>query len=242
VNLLSINVYDKNEWVKAWESQFSKLDRNRWRLQVVCNGPRPDSSWIVASNPESDPTMGYKSCLDRVFLTADIENIVSVHAKTVLSNIKCLDSIIDSMNGHDACFLAKEPYAVVVSRNPPVIQWADPWQECLFVFAVKASKWRKLIAEVGGTKTGTEEAMTLSLEKLEFKVKRINRIGNNIFSPTGERGIFGNIATDGTSFNVHGTEDTSPDVSTSEYWNAVGLDQTSQAIRRHDIMNWFGNS
>lgn len=89
--LLSINTYDKDAYVDHWVRQAQTLDRSRWRLQVVKNGPTDvtwdSGGWETVRCANAPEPLGYRMALSATRVPSDIDAIVSVHAKSWLPDL-----------------------------------------------------------------------------------------------------------------------------------------------------------
>lgn len=237
-HLLAINVYDKYDWVDAWVKQFEKLDKDKWKLQIVCNGPNPKRGWVIAGN--NDQTSGYKQTLAATVVDEDIDVVVSVHAKTALSDIRHLDALVDILNNTDeadAMFSERELYNYKIST--PVgdrILLGHPAGEYLFLFLVKAKCWNALIKEFASDMSiGTEVGMAQSIDKLQLNVIRSPCFGPNISMTSGERALFGiNM-----QLNAYGCERTHSNMNNFEVWSFFGMTPFYNELRIKDVTNWF---
>ena len=236
-HLLSINVYDKHEWVNAWERQFTYLPKERWDIQVVCNGPRPKSDWLHVPGCEGlEPTDGYKRTLEAVTPLPETGMVVSVHAKTVLNDIRYLDLLAEGLvnsTEHDGAFLNQEQYITAIPDGRVSLSGAG--QECLFMFMVRASRWSELMGHFLGCNLGTEPAMTAALEATKLNVLRLNVALKN-FSAHGERNMF---MCGGGLMNMYGVESPGPHTHPHEYWTKTGLNNPLYTQRCLDINRWF---
>jgi len=237
-HLLAINVYDKQGWVDAWLRQFEKLDRDRWALEIVCNGPRPRAGWTVAQNPEQ--TGGYKLCLLATRPSPEIDVVVSVHAKTVLNDIALLDGLVDKLleSDADAIFTDRHPYFWTVTRdNQTMIVPGPPFGEFLFLFAVRAPRWNDMTsafaADIHGKNIGTEVGLAQVIDRQRLKVLR-SRASGPIVVTFGELAVFGF-----EGLNVYGCEKEGSDRFSSEHWLSSGVPLAFDEIRRRDVDAWF---
>jgi hypothetical protein len=241
-HLLVVNVFDKHEWVEAWAKQFEKLDQDKWRLQVVCNGPNPKEGWIIAEN--GTPTEGYKRTLRATQVADDVDVVVSVHAKTALNDITHLDWLVDTLiedKTADAIFTERELYNYPLRAPDGTVRIALglPVGEYLFLFAVKAERWDELTSKFANADdlntVGTEKALAKCVDDMELMTLRLPCFGPNISCINGERALFGI----GNRLNIYGCEQPGPDMMPFQFWAYFGLTPFYHGVRRGDLLEWF---
>ena len=166
VRLLAVNSYDKDAYVRRWIDDARELDPTWWRLQVINSGPTrefPDAWTVPAANPSA--IEGYRLSLSATVIDHDVDAIVSVHSKTHLTSLGLLDHVADRLPGHDAVFMERPPCFDDIGGG-----------EHLFLFAVRADRWRELTEAISTAETGlwNEVAMARAVDAIGLDVYRMS--------------------------------------------------------------------
>lgn len=170
MNLLTINTYDKDDYVDRWIDQCHSLDRSIWKFQVVKNGPSNiewhNNEWktIRCENPSIAPaTLGYRAALSAAQIPSNVNTIVSVHAKTYLPDLSLLKKI-SNLEGFDV---------LLIDGWWP---FSDHGGECLLAFAVNAKIWPSLIKKINSfpETLWNEVVMGRAIKELQLSTKKLS--------------------------------------------------------------------
>lgn len=162
--LLAINSYDKDEYVERWIEQISTLDRTRWAVQIVTNGP---SGRVFSEETirclDGTPATGYRSSLASHRLDG-IDVVVSVHAKVWLPDLDLLDVLVERLQHHEAVMF---PRSMVFN--------GDDRAEFCFLFAMKAEQWRQTVNAfcTMPTEFHPEVSIGMAIDQCRLNVLRI---------------------------------------------------------------------
>jgi hypothetical protein len=162
--LLAVNNHNKDGYVRRWIHEFQDLSPG-WELQIVSNGETEQFGKFQAIRCENpDVTLGYRCALQATEVRRDLGLVVSVHAKTWLTDIRLLDRITRTVRpGDDGFFLDRTRLWDAVGGG-----------EFLFLFGLRPFAWLAFCDRMSSTDPGLWNEVAAARALDGFQIRRIS--------------------------------------------------------------------